>query len=177
MKNINIYVDTSIINKICDIDIKRTDPHNEEDRKFLSKILKKSNIRLLVNLSIKQEIENTQDQRRREELLNTFSKYQFIPFNKFIWGTTKAGKEKSIAFPVNFLKPEEKEFCEELEQKLPRLKDDMKIIADGIFNKDIDILLSTDIHIYKDLVKFILKRNIKVKVFSPKECFNYLKTL
>jgi len=177
MKNINIFVDTSIINKICDIDIKKTDHQNEEDRKFLSKILENSNIKFLVNPSIKQEIENTQDQRRREELLNTFSKYHFIPFNKFIWGKTKDGKEKSITFPVNFLKPEEKEFCEELEQKLPRLKDDMKIIADGIFNKDIDILLSTDIHIYKDLVKFILKRNIKVKVFNPKECFNYLKTL
>ena len=177
MKQISIFVDTSIINRLCDIDIEKTTALYEEDRKFLSEISKRPNVRFLVNPSIKQEIENTQDQRRREELLNAFSKYPFISFNKSIWGKTKYGKEKSFTFPAHFLSPEEEEFCEELERKFPCLEDDMKIIADGIFNRDIDILLSTDPHIYRDLAKFVLDKNIRVKIFNPKECFDYLQSL
>jgi predicted DNA-binding protein (UPF0278 family) len=178
MKNINIFADTSIINRMC---IEEKNDQYEEDRTFLSKILnlsiKNTHIKIFVNPSVKQEIKSTPDQERREKLLNIFNRFHFTEFNKSIFGKTKKGKEKGITFPVNFLTLEEKRFCQELKQEMPSLTDDMKIIADALFNKEIDILLSVEHHIHEDLVKFLLKKGIKAKVFNPKKCFDYLRNL
>ena len=76
MKVINVFVDTSIVNRILEIDKSTVrDTIYEEDRLYISKIIeyvKKGIVRLIVNPSVKQEIKNTTDPKRKGELLALF---------------------------------------------------------------------------------------------------------
>ena len=73
MRVINVFVDTSIVNRILEIDKSTVrDTIYEEDRLYISEIIgyvKKGIVRLIVNPSVKHEIENATDPKRKRELL------------------------------------------------------------------------------------------------------------
>lgn len=162
----NIFLDSSIINRILDMD--RTIPSEstyEEDRHFLRKILNISlaneEIKLYVNPSVKMEIEKTQDVQKRKELLKIFGKYRFMPFNKTILPFT---------LPATLISEEEVKILEDLCNRISGLKRDEKIIADSAFCEMIDVLLTTD-------RKHLADRKIEIghlKIFTSKELFGYL---
>lgn len=177
MRTIGVFVDTSTVNRILDINVKKTkDPHDEEDRSYLCKILeqyiKSSIVCLFVNPTVKGEIENTKDPQKRERLLDLFNQFHFTPYNKTIFPFT---------FPATFLTEEEKETLEELLQDIPSLKKDAKIFADAVFNSQIEVLLTTDRkHLAKDTFRNRLRSkglDKKIKVFTPKEFFEHLQNV
>ena len=64
MKTISVFVDTTTVNRILDIAVEKSDdPRYEEDRAYLSQIVanyaKKGIVQLIVNPTVKNEIENT----------------------------------------------------------------------------------------------------------------------
>ena len=69
MKTINAFVDTSSVNRILEVDTEEVkDALYEEDRQYLSKILEyveKGIAQLIVNPSIKREIEKTSDPNKK----------------------------------------------------------------------------------------------------------------
>jgi len=164
---INIFLDTNIIDRIWRID--EEIPSNctyEEDRKFLKKILdicaNNEETKLYVNPSVKMEIEKTEDKQKKKELLKVFEKYEFLPFNLTVF---------PFVFPATFISEEEVKKLEDLCNKLPGLKKDMKIIADAGFCKTIDVLLTTD-------RKHLANKGIQIKhlkIFTPKKLFEYLR--
>lgn len=162
----NIFLDTSIVNRVLDINTPPADSTYEEDRYFLRKILdicsKNERINLYVNPSVKMELEKTQDEERRRKLLDVFKKCNFMPFSKTVLPFT---------LPATLLSEKEaktlKDFCSEV----PSLKADKKIIADAAFCKAIDILLTTD-------REHLARKEIQIKhfrIFTPKQLFDYLR--
>ncbi len=87
MKNLNIFLDSCIINYILDLDDepRSGSTHDEEDKRYLGKILnsyqKEGKIKFFVNPFIKTEINKTNDSSRRDKLLQVFNQYDFIEFN------------------------------------------------------------------------------------------------
>ena len=163
----NIFLDTNIIERILRID--EEIPNNrtyEEDRKFLGKILdicaNNEKIKLYVNPSVKMEIEKTRDNQKKKALLEIFEKYEFLPFNSTIFPCT---------LPATFISEEEGKKLEDVCNKIPGLKKDVKIIADAGFSKTIDILLTTD---RKHLANKGFQIN-HLKIFTPKMLFEYLR--
>ena len=140
MKPITAFVDTNIVNKILDIDtIKVDDPKYEEDRLYLSRIVEdyveKGTVRLIVNPSVKQEIENTKNPQRRGQLLAKLTQFHFTPYNKTVFPFT---------FPAKFVTEDEKRRIAELCEKVRDFEKDEKIFLDAVSNSDIDILLTAD---------------------------------
>lgn len=76
MKTINAFVDTSAVNRILEIDTGEVeDALHEKDREYLSKIMgyvEKGIVQLIVNPSIKREIEKTSDPNKKKKLLTLF---------------------------------------------------------------------------------------------------------
>ena len=165
---INVFVDTSIVNRILEIDkIEVRDALYEEDRLYLSKIIEyveKGIVRLIVNPSVKREIENTADPEKKGELLTLFDQFHFTPYNKSIF---------PIAFPVHFVTKEEKVVLGVLRKKIKVVRKDEKIFLDAAANSQVEILLTTDREHLAciKLRDYIADKgfNAEIKIFTPIE--------
>ena len=167
-EKLRVFMDTNIINRIADLDVEKHDDSTyEEDRVYLKKILdmqlkKPSKIELYVNPSVRMEIENTIDQKRKDALRKVFSEFSFMDFNLTIF---------PFVFPVTFLSKGQKERIREVCRLFPSLEKDAKIIADSSFSKNIDVLLTTDRGIDGER---LAKAGMDTKVFTPRALIEYL---
>ena len=179
MRTIGVFVDTSTVNRVLDMDMdkKLRDSMDEEDRLYLSKIVeqyvKNDIVRLIVNPTVKQEIKKTPDLQRRDDLLMKFNQFHFTSYNKTIF---------PFVFPATFLVSKEKETLKQLFESLPKgFKKDEKIFADAVFNQRIELLLTADReHLANDRFHNRLESiglDKKIRVFTPKELFEYLKNM
>ena len=177
MRTIGVFVDTSTVNRVLDMDKEIHDSRGEEDRLYLSKIVKQyvknDVVRLIVNPTVKQEIKKTTNLQRRDDLLMMFNQFHFTSYNKTIF---------PFVFPATFLVSEEKKTLKQLFEGLPKgFKKDEKILADAVFNQQIELLLTADRkHLANDRFRNRLESvglDKKIKVFTPKELFEYLKNM
>ena len=179
MRTVKAFVDTSTVNRILDIKVEKpNDRKCEEDREYLSKIIKnyvkKGIVQLFVNPSVEREIRNTKkDPQRKNRLLALFKRLDFAPNHKTVFPIVLSNEH-----PATFLSEEEKKTLEELFGDIPSFRKDEKIFADAVFNSQIEVLLTTDeAHLANDKFRNRLKNkglDKKVKVFTPKEFFEYL---
>ena len=173
MKAINVFVDTSIVNRILEIDKSTVrDTIYEEDMLYLSKIMeyvKKEIVGLIVNPSVKHEIENVTDPKRKGELLDLFDQFHFTSYNKWIF---------PIVFPVHFVTKEEKVVLEELRKKIKGFRKDAKIFLDAVANSHVEILLTTDREHLAclKLRDYLADKGLdtEIKIFTPKELYEDL---
>ncbi|MFC2002320.1 hypothetical protein ACFLUZ_07490 [Chloroflexota bacterium] len=174
MKTVKVFVDTSTVNRILEVDIKKSDPKYEEDRFYLFRIMQeyveKGFVQLFVNPSVKHEVENTPDVDKKGKLLELFNKFHYTDFNKTIFPFT---------FPASFVTEEEKLMLEELRTKIKDFSRDDKPFLDAVSNSDIDVLLTTD---RKHLACIKLRSYIsgkeldtEIKIFTPKEFYECLR--
>ena len=173
MKTIGVFVDSSIVNRILEIGTSEVkDASYEEDRIYLSKIMgyvEKGIVKLIVNPSVKHEINKTSNHTRREELLDIFNQFHFTSYNKTIF---------PFVFPVRFVTPEEKIVLGELRKTIKGFSKDAKIFLEATANSQVEILLTTD---RKHLACLKLRDYItdkgldtEIKIFTPKEFYGYL---
>jgi len=104
----NVFVDTSIVNNLLDLEEHReNDPNWLENVKYLNLILKGSvaagSVTLYVNPSIKQQIDNTKDEKRKTKLLEKFREFHFTEFNLTIF---------PFQFPAKFVSEEQATFIQ-----------------------------------------------------------------
>ena len=160
----NVFVDTSIVNNLLDLEESNASSLGEQDAKYLRLILKDyvnaNKVTLFVNPSVKQQIDNTKDEKRMAELHAKFHELHFTEFNLTIF---------PFRFPARFISKEQSTFMQQLCAKHPALLKDRKIIADAAFNDRIDILLTTD----KEMAHQVRQVG-KVKFLLPKEFWGYL---
>jgi hypothetical protein len=177
MRTIGVFVDTSTVNRVLDMDKKLRASMDKEDRLYLSKIVeqyvKNNVVRLIVNPTVKQEIKKTPDLQRRDDLLMKFNQFHFTSYNKTIF---------PFVFPATFLASKEKETLKQLFEALPKgFKKDEKIFADAVFSQQIELLLTADReHLANDRFRNCLESvglDKKIKVFTPKELFEHLKDM
>jgi predicted nucleic acid-binding protein len=174
MRTVKAFVDTSIVNRILDIEVvKPKDPKWEEDREYLLKILEnyveKGAVQFIVNPSVKQEVENTPDPPKKKKLLASFSQFRFTPYNKTTFPFT---------FPAYFVTEEEKRQLEDLSKQISGFAKDKKIFLDAMANSQAEVLLTTDReHLANEKLRNCLRTkglDKQIKVFTPKEFFEYL---
>ncbi|MFH0846947.1 MAG: hypothetical protein V1894_02670 [Chloroflexota bacterium] len=112
---------------------------SEQDAKYLKMLLTdyvtSSKVTFFVNPSVKQQVDNTKDEKRRAVLLVKFHELHFTEFNLTVF---------PFHFPATFISKEQANFIDQLCTKHPKLLRDQKIIADAGFNDNIDVLLTTD---------------------------------
>lgn len=160
----NVFVDNSIVNNLLDLEVNSASGLNVQDAKYLKLILKDyvntSKVTFIVNPSVKHQIDNTPDKKRRAELQAKFHQLRFTEFNLTPF---------PFYFPATFISKEQSIFIQQLCTKHPALLKDQKIIADAAFNDSISFLLTTD----KDLAHQVCKIG-KVKFLLPKELWEYL---
>ena len=87
-----------------------------------------------------------------------------------------------FVLPATFVASEEKETLKQLFEGLPKeFEKDEKIFADAVFNQQIELLLTADRkHLANDRFRNRLESlglDKKIKVFTPKELFEYLKNM
>jgi len=176
MRTIGVFVDTSTVNRALDMDKKiHASGYKKEDILYLSKVIKQfgDTVCLIVNPTVEQEIKKTSDLQRRDDLLVRFNQFHFTSYNKTIF---------PLRFPATFLTSEEKETLKQIFEDLPKeFKKDEKIFADAVFNQQIELLLTADReHLANDRFRNCLESvglDKKIKVFTPKELFEYLKNM
>lgn len=161
----NVFVDTSIVNNLLDLEGHRnSDPTWQENAKYLKLIIEgpvaAGKIRLYVNPSIKQQIDNTNCESRKRKVLSKFYELNLTEFNLTIF---------PFHFPAKFISKEQATCIQKLCAKHPALLRDQKIIADAAFNDRMDILLTTD----KDLAHQVCQVG-NVKFLLPKELWEDL---
>ena len=162
----NVFVDTSIVNNLLDLEENNVSNLSAQDAKYLKLILKgyvnPNKVTLFVNPSVKQQINNTEDERRKGKLLEKFNECHFTEFNLTIF---------PFHFPAKFMSDNEAAFIDQLCAKHPALLKDKKIIGDVAFNDNdnIDVLLTTD----KDLAHQVSQVG-KVRFRLPKELWEDL---
>lgn len=181
MKTINAFVDTSTVNRILDIEVQKPNDRKwEENRACLSKIInnycKRGDVQLFVNPSVEREIKNTKrDPQRRNRLLALFNRLQFTGNHKTVFPIILSDEH-----PVTFLSEEEKKTLKELYEDIASFQKDEKILADAVFNPQIEVLLTVDEeHLANDKFRNLLKSkglDKKIKVFTPKEFLDYLQS-
>jgi hypothetical protein len=179
MRTIGVFVDTSTVNRVLDMDMdkKLRDSVDEEDRLYLSKVVeqyvKNDIVRFIVNPTVKQEIKKTPDLQRRDSLLMKFNQFHFTSYNKTIF---------PFVLPATFVASEEKETLKQLFEGLPKeFKRDEKIFADAVFSQQIELVLTVDRkHLANDRFRNRLENvglDKRIKIFTPKELFEYLKDM
>lgn len=135
----NIFLDTSIVNRILDLDETRPDAHWEEDRAYLNNLLNGpvsgGTMTFLVNPTILSQIRDTPDFERRRRLSSVAERFRFTEFNVTIF---------PFSFPARFLSKEQKDEIQGICSRYPSLVRDQKILADAAFGEEIDVLLTTD---------------------------------
>jgi len=177
MKTVCVFVDTSTVNRILDINVERNgDLQYEKDRLYLSKIVEKyvktGDVLVIVNPTVRQEIENTTDDQRKKRLVNLFCEFHFTSYNKTIF---------PFHFPATFVTEQEKETLIALVQDIPSFKKDEKVFADVAFNSQVEVLLTTDReHLANDRFRDSIRRrglDKKIRVFTPEQLFRYLQEI
>ena len=163
---INVFVDTSIINNLFDLEQPRDDhptwtQNVEYIELLLSGPISSGKIVLYVNPSVKQQISNTPDAKRRQELLSRFDELKLEEFNLTRF---------PFSFPGTFASKEQVDLIDSICIRHPKLERDWKIIGDAAFNDKIDILLTTD----KKLAHQVAKIG-KVSFMLPKELWEHTK--
>jgi len=163
----NVFVETSIVNNVLDLEEKRQNNLTwKENIKYLKLLLGRpvatGDMVFYVNPSVKWQINNTKVKQRKEGLLDKFKEFQFIEFNLTIF---------PFRFPATFITKEQSVLIKQLCTAHPALGKDRKIIADAAFNKNIDVLLTTD----KDLARQVCQLG-KVKFMLPKELWDSYRT-
>lgn len=169
MRTINVFADTSTVNKILDIaEIKVSDPTHEEDRLYLSRIIdnyvEKGTVRLIVNPSITREIEQTKNTKRRNALLAIFNQLRFTSYNKTVFPFT---------FPAHFVSEEEKGMLADICKGIRGFDKDEKIFLDAVSNSEIQVLLTTD-------RTHLANRGLNIHgilVFTPRQLFEHLQNI
>jgi len=154
----NIFIETSVVNNILDLDEKPQDPFGKSQMVCLGQILErfsKGTISLIVNPSVLLQIKGTKDEERKNALLLVFNRFNFHDFTAFVFPLT---------FPLHFLTKEQYSEIDQICKEHPGLKKDRKIIADAGFNDKLDVLLTTD----KDLAHQVRQVG-KVKFMLPCE--------
>jgi len=142
-------------------------------RKYLSKIIEnyveKGAVSFIVNPSVKQEIENTSDLQKKQWLLALFNQFHFTSYNKTIF---------PFSFPARFVTEAEKSDLEELRKKVAGFEKDEKIFLDAVSSSQVRVFLTTDReHLAQEEIRDYLKSkglHNKVRVFTPKEFYEYL---
>jgi hypothetical protein len=157
----NVFVDTSIVNNLLDLEEHRAyDSNRQENVKYLKQILKGpvavGSVTLYVNPSVKQQIDNTEDEKRKAKLLAKCHEFRFTEFNLTIF---------PFHFPAKFVSLEQTVFIQQLCTEHPGLLKDEKIIADAGFDDNIDVLLTTDKKLAHQVghvgkVKFLLPKEL-----------------
>jgi len=175
LETMDVLIDTCTVNRLLDIDEPADGDRNyEEDRSCLSRITKEyvecGSVRLLVNPTVKSEIDKTPDAARRRELQEQFAQHLFTPFSAAVF---------PITFPVTFLTDEQKKALEDLFARLPvKYRKDRKIFADAMCNKEIAVLLTTDReHLANDTFRGLLRDkglDSRVMVLTPRELLEHL---
>jgi hypothetical protein len=154
----NIFIETSIVNNILDLDETPQDPFSKRQKECLEQILEeysKGTLSLFVNPSVLFQINNTTDEERKSKLLLVFNRFNFHDFTTFVFPLT---------FPLHFLTKEQNNEIDNICNEHPQLKKDRKMIADVAFNDNIDVLLTTD----KDLARQVRRIGL-VKFMLPCE--------
>ncbi len=160
---INVFLDTSIVNNLLDIDEKKSNDLTwEKDKRFIKLLIDKpvalGDIILYVNPSVKDQIANTKDMKRKEDLIIKFNEFRFEEYNLTIFPFT---------FPATFITQEQSDFIDGICKKYPKLEKDRKIIAGSAFNNKINVLLTTD----KKLAHQVRKIG-EVSFMLPEELWN-----
>ena len=158
----NVFLDTSIVNNLLDSDKPTNDLTFRENVKYIELIMKSPVVVGVVSPTVKQQLENTADSKRRERLISKFNEFHFKEF--------VGGLEFPLRFPLGFMSKQQEEIIEEVHNKRPALRSDLNIIKDAAFIKEIDVLLTTD----KDLAG--LRMIGKVRFLRPKELWESIKT-
>ncbi len=175
MRTIGVFVDTSTVNRILRIKEKRDkDTKWEEDREYLTRIVEQyvesGVVRLIVNPTVRMEIEATKGPRRRARLLQEFEKCRFTDYN-----ITRF----PFSFPAIFPTEEESKTLKEVFQDIPHF--DGKIFADAVCNSQVEVLLTTDReHLANDTFRSRIQRqglDKSIKVCTPKELFEHLQSV
>jgi len=160
--DVNVFIDTCIVNRVLDSDDSRPDHKWEEDRKYLMKLqcspVTSGIIKLFVNPSVMSQVKATRDPERRKALIAMAKQFQFTEFNVTIF---------PFSFPARFVSQVQKANIQQLCVEHPKLAPDEKILADSAFGDNMDILLTTD----RDLVK--LQQLGTVKIMLPEELWKY----
>lgn len=161
-QKLNVFLDTCIVNRVLDLQENRRDSEWKEDREYLLKLrsgpVGLERMKFFVNPSVMSQIRATRNHERREALINTAAEFKFTEFNMTIF---------PFRFPARFLSPAQKGTVKQLCVQHPNLRRDKKILADSAFNKDMDVLLTTD----RDLAA--VRQLGRVKVMLPKELWDY----
>jgi predicted nucleic acid-binding protein len=176
MKITNVFIDTSTVNRIKDLDVKKNNIKYEEDRQYLSKIMQEyvvqNLVEFFVNPSIKHEIDNTSDANTRKDLVEVFNKFHYTEYNKTIY---------PFHFPAWYVTEEEKLVLDELKVKIKNFEKDAKPFLDAISNSQVNILLTTDRkHLAcVELRGYLTQNNLEtsIQIFTPKEFYEYLQTV
>jgi hypothetical protein len=137
---INIFLDTSIVNNLLDLDKqKNNDSTWGKNVSFLKMLIggpvASGDMVLYVNPSVKHQINDTNDKKRKEELLIKFDEFKFEEFNLTIF---------PFSFPATFVTKEQIDLIETICKEHSKLERDRKIMSDAAFNEKIDALLTTD---------------------------------
>lgn len=161
-QTLNVFVDTCIVNRILDLEESRPDREWEEDRKYLMELqsgpVVSGIIKLFVNPSVMRQVKATTVPERREALVNIAKQFKFTEFNM---------PSFPFSFPARFFSTAQKAKIRQLCLERPYLRKDRKILADSAFNKDMDVLMTTD----RDLAK--LQQLGTVKIMLPRELWQY----
>lgn len=157
----NVFVDTSIVNRLLDLEeYRENDPNWQEVVKYLKLLLDGpvagGSVALYVNPSVKREIENTKVECRKTRLLSTFHQLHFTEFNLTIF---------PFNFPARFISDEQEQYVRDLCTQHPALSRDQKVIADAAFSNSMDYLLTADRNLAHQVgqvgkVKFVLPKEL-----------------
>jgi hypothetical protein len=175
MRTIRVFVDTSTVNRVLRIKEKRDkDAKWEEDREYLNRIVEQyvegGVVRLIVNPTVRMEIEATKDPRTRARLLREFEKCRFTDYN-----ITRF----PFSFPATFPTREQSKTLKEVLKDIPHF--DGKIFADAVCNSQVEVLLTTDReHLANDTFRRRIQRkglDKNIKICTPKELFEHLQNV
>jgi len=168
VKTVNVFIDTSTVNRILRITkAEGINPGCEEDRRYLSRIIKdyvkKGLACLIVNPSVKREIKQTPDSKKKAELLALFNQLNFTPYNKAVFPFT---------FPAHFATEEEEGMLGDICARIRGFEKDKKIFLDALANSEIHVLLTTD-------RKHLADKGLDIygmPIFTPRQLFEHLHT-
>ncbi|MBA7596251.1 hypothetical protein ES703_03221 [subsurface metagenome] len=162
--DMNVFLDTCIVNRVLDLEASSPDPKWQEDREYLQRLVNgpaaSATMTLFVNPSVISQIEATSEPERRNALLSAVQQFKFTEFNVSIF---------PFSFPVRFLSTAHKAEIQQLCMDHPALANDEKILADSAFNENMDVLLTTD----RDIARKVPQLG-RVKVMLPKQLWDYL---
>ena len=130
-------------------------------RKIREKLEQAEDIQLFVSPKVKEQIEKTPVEQRRNELLTQYRKFHFIEFSGAL--------SFPLSFPLTFLTKEQERLLDEVEKKYPKVKDDILILRDAAFIELTYVLLTTD----KDLARLIPKLG-KLRILNPKDLWQQI---